>query len=1228
MKRKMLASILALAMMLTMLPATAWAAEAADSGEAAAEAEPIAPAEEPEEPVQPEAALLQVRIDALPEADEVAALMESDPAAVDAVYEEVRALMEAVEALDGALDTARLDALVALFTPEAELLAGVNIAQIGTNTYSTVADAVSNANNGDTIVLLGSVVENIEIPAGKELVIDLRGQKLSSNASSGRATINNEGILTILDSVGGGIITTEAGSNHYTVQNHGTLTFGQENGANNFSVNTQAAVSSSSGPSLVENGWDVAAGTAAPGTATMTIYGGTFVGGLNTVKNDVGGRLTIYDGKFSLNGNAVVLNYGSLIIRNGEFKQQTKWKYCIDNYLNCEIEGGVFSSLTTNNCVVLRTGGTLTVSGGTFCTDKIVGTHLAEGYVILRINSSKYTVGKAAAQVALDKVELRLAIDETATLTATVSPEDAISTDVTWSTSDKKIATVSGGKITPKAAGKTTITAKAKAGGKMATCEVEVYLPEIAQVGDVKYTSLEEAIAVAQDGGTVTVIRDIRVINNISLSLEKSVEVDMAGHTLTLDSNKSISVTGSNGVLHLKNGTIIGNAGSNYPILSCSNGATINLTDITGENQRAKNSGPFIKIGETRSNGYSTITNCNLATSDKTVYVLGSQEESEAAISSCEIVNSSLTGKTPIAGNANGRSNVTVQGGTVEVKAGTTGGSIFVWPGMGTLTIENGRFTGEMPSSEQGTVNITGGYFTSDPSAYVAEGYIAAAAEETGYTYMVTKLEGEMISDEPATKATEAAVSEEIPSADRQIVETSAKSVALTDVTDIAGQETLSNDEKEKAAVELQDKVAVTANETITVYKQVYLKVEATGYESRTEGGETITSLTMDITPMMQLVASTAKTANDILLTETGDVPQNAVIYGTAKELTITTPTQITVTLPAAFAGQTVYIKHEAASGTYFYTGTAAENGVLTFTSQHGFSPFTFSTVNEAVAQVGSIGYPTFQAAVDAVQEGETVQILKASAEGYSASAEKTVTVENLSGIELQVTCSGETAAIPAAGSHTFTYVAPAPVWPPYVPPIIPVVPAQPAAPASELPFVDVSVQDAFYEAVKYVYDNGLMTGVDTTVFAPYGDFTRAQVATILFRLEAEPVTPFAAIFPDVTEGQWFAQAITWGNSKSILLGYDDGTFGPDNAVTMEQLLTILYRYAGLKGYDTEARADITGFDCADYAAEAVSWAAAHGMVDASNATTLRTTAARWQVAQVLSVFCQTVVLR
>ena len=110
-----------------------------------------------------------------------------------------------------------------------------------------------------------------------------------------------------------------------------------------------------------------------------------------------------------------------------------------------------------------------------------------------------------------------------------------------------------------------------------------------------------------------------------------------------------------------------------------------------------------------------------------------------------------------------------------------------------------------------------------------------------------------------------------------------------------------------------------------------------------------------------------------------------------AQPLTVTTPAEVTLTLPEGFAaaGADVYIKHEASNGkTYYYTAKVAGDRTITFTTSHGFSPFTISTVNEAAAEVNGVGYPTLQEAVDAVENNGTIKLLK---DGETATVSRTV---------------------------------------------------------------------------------------------------------------------------------------------------------------------------------------------------------------------------------------------
>ena len=116
--------------------------------------------------------------------------------------------------------------------------------------------------------------------------------------------------------------------------------------------------------------------------------------------------------------------------------------------------------------------------------------------------------------------------------------------------------------------------------------------------------------------------------------------------------------------------------------------------------------------------------------------------------------------------------------------------------------------------------------------------------------------------------------------------------------------------------------------------------------------------------------------------------------------------------------------------------------------------------------------------------------------------------------------------------------------------------------------FTDVKADDWFADEVKYVYDNGLMQGVGNNKFDPNGMTTRAMIVTILWRLENEPAVNYAMNFEDVVANTWYTEAVRWAASEKIVEGYGNGKFGTDDAITREQMVTILYRYAQYKGYD------------------------------------------------------------
>lgn len=184
----------------------------------------------------------------------------------------------------------------------------------------------------------------------------------------------------------------------------------------------------------------------------------------------------------------------------------------------------------------------------------------------------------------------------------------------------------------------------------------------------------------------------------------------------------------------------------------------------------------------------------------------------------------------------------------------------------------------------------------------------------------------------------------------------------------------------------------------------------------------------------------------------------------------------------------------------------------------------------------------------------------------------------------------------------------------------------QPAA----LPFNDVSESEWFYEAVKYVYDKGMMNGVSDTSFAPYSNLTRGMIAQVLYNLESKPAVSGSA-YTDVAADQWYNDAVNWAAQKGIVTGYGDGTFGPMDNITREQMAAILYRYAQYKGYDVSAKGDLTAFTdgntVSDWAKDAMSWAVGTALFNGKGDGILdpTTTATRAEVAKILMTYCENV---
>lgn len=183
----------------------------------------------------------------------------------------------------------------------------------------------------------------------------------------------------------------------------------------------------------------------------------------------------------------------------------------------------------------------------------------------------------------------------------------------------------------------------------------------------------------------------------------------------------------------------------------------------------------------------------------------------------------------------------------------------------------------------------------------------------------------------------------------------------------------------------------------------------------------------------------------------------------------------------------------------------------------------------------------------------------------------------------------------------------------------------EPDTPAGDMPFTDVRTSDWFYDPVKYVYEEGLMTGTGATAFAPNVTTTRAMIVSILYRLEGGPaVSGNSSPFNDVHTSDWYYDAVRWAERTGVVGGVGDGRFAPNTAITREQLAAMLMNYANYKHQNVSARADLSRYSDADrvsaWAEDAVAWANAEGYISGMTATTIapQGSATRAQVAAIL----------
>lgn len=311
----------------------------------------------------------------------------------------------------------------------------------------------------------------------------------------------------------------------------------------------------------------------------------------------------------------------------------------------------------------------------------------------------------------------------------------------------------------------------------------------------------------------------------------------------------------------------------------------------------------------------------------------------------------------------------------------------------------------------------------------------------------------------------------------------------------------------------------------------------------------------------------------------------------------------------------------------YGKSNVKVKNGVVTLTLTKNVNTYTFS----ADLSKNTIQEPEYQVNVAATNNG-TVTVSSKKAE-YRERV--TITVKPNKGYvvdEVVVTDKdGDEVTVTKKADDKYTFTMPKSKVKVKV--TFKAENAEPAKPEqpSGMPFVDVVKGAWYYPAVEYVYNNNLMNGTNGGMtFEPNVDLNRAMMAAVLYNMEGQPACNKSGLFSDVADGRWYTNAINWAASNNIVSGMPDGSYAPNQALTREQMASILYRYAEYKGIDVNTRVDLSKFTdgatTSSWAQGVVQWAVAEKLINGNgNELQPKGTASRAQVATVLMNFCENV---
>ena len=1059
---------------------------------------------------------------------------------------------------------------------------GSAVAKIGDTYYKTLADAVAAAQKNDTIVLVKESTSTSPVRIqGKKLTIDMAGQKVTGPNNTAWVQVEDNADVTVTGNgqvngyaafrvFGNQTPSGEAINSKLTVEN-GTYE-GTEYGIGYYGKGAEVVInggtiSGGDNSGIMGNG-TVNASNDCGGTK-LTINDGTIIG--NTKSKDYrncglylpqSGEVTINGGTIKgTNGAGIVLRAGNLTVNNGVIEGHgvggdncrmgdANPTYCggLELGYSCNypghmgtitINGGKFSSESVEAVKVIgdiTVGSSVTIKGGTFSSD--VSAYVAEGYV-QNENGTVEQLGETNA---------------------------------------------------------------------------------VAKVGNTYYKTLADAVSVA-DNNTVTLLKN--VVLNSTLTLNKNMTLDLNGceisngSTMGTDYLVSIAANADVSIVGNKENSKISDSRSNaqgtitavvvYGKLTV---AGDNLTISRGAN------GIAIKVED---NPGTLIVNGGTITVDKPTQTSSQaiQNWGNATING-GVFNGDVDSYAYIAANKNYVGNMTIENGIFN-------GEVFAaqlqynnqWPtASARVAITGGNFKGiiaeyyhdstkglqpvenvsKPANTAESEVVVSGGYFTTDPSDYVASGYVAGTSDVSGYSYkVVEKTNTGNVEVKPDVADPEVKV-DKIPQADKEKVAAAAATVSAPTLGAETGD--IVKDINEDTAKTLIEKATTVQGNNKKLYVQSSLKVEPTAYN------ETTKTLTLDITPQYRIVASTAATADGI---ELGDNGKNAEVVQDYTPMNITKATVVTMELPTGFAvadGDKLSIQHTKSNDKVeYYTGTVTKKDdkfYLTFTT-NGFSPFVISV---PAASIGENVYPTLQAAADAAKSTDVISVKSGASHELNFTTTKSVKVKNDTGVAITVKFNGTNKEIDTDKTETFSYTKPSSSSSggsssgktTYKVTTSAVnnggVNASPSNAEKGATITLTLSPDKGYKLDKLTVTDGSGKSVSTvkksdTVYT----FTMpASAVTVGVSYAKADETPSKTTFNDVSANDWFASAVDYVTGKGMMNGTAANTFSPKANTTRGMLMTVLARHAG---------EDTTGGSV--WYEKGMNWAKANGVSDGTN---------------------------